>query len=221
MGHQPGNGPYKQAVLAVSRMSGAMNNDDTSYENGGDLDDPRLEMFMLKVAKDDDDLSVVVRTQTWLESFLEKLIRGHFTDPAAPTKWFTVEYAKRLELALLLGALPRYFQKPLKLLAHMRNLFAHDPRTRLDDKLVEELYCSLTDTLKEHIANHAPPAANNNPNLSDAQTKLRAVANTLTNMTYFAWAYRKREAPDRELCLAHVAKADSPQLHLHCKEYKS
>ena len=194
-----------------------MNDADMSHEMGGFSDDPELERFIVKVAMDDDDLSVVVRTQTWIEYFLEKLIRAYFTDPEAETNWFEVEYMKRVKLALLLGALPDCYSKPLTLLAHLRNLFAHNPHTRIDDKSVEKLYCSLTGPLKEHIDNQAPPSTYNS-NLSDAQTKLRAVANTLNNMMY--WAYRFRKAQDRDLALASVAKPNAAQLHYHIGEYK-
>ena len=181
-------------------------------------DDPR--QFAEVIANDTDDLSAVVRTHTWIEFFLERATRKLFVDRKAETKWFEeTEYTKRLEIAVLLGVIPDYFGKPLRGLAHLRNTFAHDPRKRIANPELDSLEGRLTDSLREHYKNHAHSILEHNPALSPSQARLRALLNTLNQMTYFAMTYAKRE--DREETLHIIAQPNSLRLHYPTDDYRA
>jgi hypothetical protein len=181
-------------------------------------DDPR--QFSEVIANDMDDLSAVVRTHTWIEFFIERATRKFFVDRNADTKWFEeTEYTKRLEIAVLLGVIPEYFGKPLRSLAHLRNTFAHDPRKRIANSELDSLAGRLTGSLLEHYKNHANNILEHNAALSPSQARLRALLNTLNQMTYFAMTYAKREG--REEALIIIAQPNSLRLHYPVDDYRA
>lgn len=185
-----------------------------------DEDAERLQQFAKVIANDTDDLSAVVRTHTWIEYFLERATRKFFVDCDAETKWFEeTEYTKRLEIAVLFGVVPAYFGKPLRGLAHLRNLYAHDPHKRITDPELDSLTSRLTGALLEHYKNHSGSILEHNATLSSSQTRLRAVLNTLNQMTYFAMSFAKRE--DREETLSIIAQPNSPRLHYPAGDYRA
>jgi hypothetical protein len=129
----------------------------------------------LKSLEHEDDLGVVVRTQTYLESYVERMIDAHFVRPVPDEFFVRLSYGTALELAVALGELDAADLRALKLLAQIRNRFAHDPHKEITRDEINGLFGSLAGLVKER-AQKSPLSFDG---ITDDQSRLRTALDAM------------------------------------------
>lgn len=104
---------------------------------------PPEERRLWKALAHEDDLGAVIRTQTFLESYVERLLRRHFLDESAKVNIRGIQYSIRLQLLHALHELDEDLVRSLLVLEKLRDKFAHDPQMEMSEELHRQLIDSL------------------------------------------------------------------------------
>jgi hypothetical protein len=97
----------------------------------------------------EDDLGAVMRTQTFLESYVKKLVYRHFSRAKAMEPQRNASPVIWLCLAAALGELKPEHVSPISKLASLRNKFAHDPETELSEKDMTDFKNCFTGAVRD------------------------------------------------------------------------
>jgi hypothetical protein len=104
-----------------------------------------------------DDLSAIVKSHLYLESFIAEAIEGYVSFPQY-LRLERMTFIQKARLAASLGIIEPRFYDPIVKLNALRNRVVHDLHTTLEDAEIQALFDSLPPKTRERIAAESLPA---------------------------------------------------------------
>jgi hypothetical protein len=140
----------------------------------------------------EDDLGVVIRTSTWIEYYLRKLISLTLADASIIT-WELIPFKRLLEWARAAGCLSSDVSPVLGQYAKIRNALAHAPTAELPSEKLDRALSSMNSTVRETYNTIDAQGMYRKAGRSDQQVRLRTLSHAIYS-TMYARFYDERRA---------------------------